>query len=126
MFRGGRELTEAEHGALVNEVERIEALGGVWEPTEGNLAAVVLAVKAAGYDEHAAVQLAGISKAQASGVKMGRPRKIPPAGFERYVRAVNAGAITKGVAADMLEVSRGTFNKWLSEFQATQESGEER
>ena len=126
MFRGGRELTEAEHGALVSEVERIESLGSAWAPTEGNLAAVVLAVKAAGYEEHAAVQLAGISKAQASGVKIGRPRKKPPAGFERYVRAVNAGTITKGTAADMLEVSRGTFSKWLSEFQTTEESGKQR
>lgn len=60
-------------------------------------------------------QMEGIAAAQARGVRFGRPRKQKPAFFAEVRGSYLAGDLTRREAAELLEVSRSTFDKWLRE-----------
>lgn len=60
-------------------------------------------------------QAEGIAAAKARGVRFGRPRKQKPKTFSAVVNAYCAGVITRSEAADTLEVSLSTFNRWVAE-----------
>lgn len=57
----------------------------------------------------------GIAAAQARGVRFGRPAKEKPAFFARVRSSYLAGELTRREAAELLGVSRTTFDKWLRE-----------
>lgn len=60
-------------------------------------------------------QMEGIAAAQARGVRFGRPAKEKPAFFARVRSSYLAGELTRREAAELLGVSRTTFDKWLRE-----------
>ena len=115
MFRGSLEPTHAEEEMLEREVERIASMETCWAPTKEALCEVLLAVKAAGFEEHRAIQREAIRAAQERGVKIGRPKKEPPAHFGDIVDALERGELSKTAAAKSLDVSCLTLSRWLTE-----------
>ena len=57
----------------------------------------------------------GIAAARKRGVKLGRPMKEIPDGFEETVEAWKSGRISLREAASRMDVDRKTFKKWLSQ-----------
>ena len=60
-------------------------------------------------------QAEGIAAAKARGVRFGRPRIEKPASFKETMDLFKRGHITRLMAADRLNVSASTFNRWLRE-----------
>ncbi|MCD8348971.1 MAG: recombinase family protein [Lachnospiraceae bacterium] len=60
-------------------------------------------------------QREGISAAQSRGVKFGRRTKMDVREFQKVKDAYERGELTVTAAADKLEISRGTFRRWIKE-----------
>ena len=67
-------------------------------------------------------QAEGIASAKAQGVKLGRPKKKRPRIYHEIKTAYHSGRITRTTAAKKLKVSPRTFDNWLKDDQATEES----
>ena len=119
MFRGetGR-LTKAEEQMLDEQAARIAAMGSQWQPSKENLMEVLLAVKAAGEEEHRLRQAEGIASARDRGVTLGRPRKERPKNFPYLVSAIDSGDLSRMTVAKTLGVSRETLRRWLNAYKS--------
>lgn len=60
-------------------------------------------------------QAEGIAAAKARGAKLGRPAKARPRSYECVKRAYKQGNMTRQQAARQLDVSTGTFDKWMKQ-----------
>ena len=60
-------------------------------------------------------QAEGIAAARARGTRFGRPLKERPAQYREVVGSYKRGELTKTRAAQLLGVSRATFDKWLAQ-----------
>ena len=117
MFRGeAGSLSKAEERALDEEAARIAAMGSQWRPSRESLEEVLLAVKAAGDEEHRLRQAEGIASARERGVALGRPRKARPKAFPYLVSAIEGGELSRTAAAKSLGVSRETLRRWINEY----------
>lgn len=58
-------------------------------------------------------QAEGIAAAQARGVKFGRPRISRPGNYESVAKAYKTGEIKRHEAAQQLNVSLSTFDRWI-------------
>lgn len=106
-------VERAREAALAEQAERIAALGPAWRPGVDELREVVEGVLAADAAERARAQRDGIAAARERGVRLGRPRKERPEGYDRIASAVRAGALTRTAAARLLGISCETLRKWM-------------
>lgn len=67
-------------------------------------------------------QAEGIASAKAQGVKLGRPKKKRPRIYHEIKAAYHAGQITRTAAAKKLKVSPRTFDNWLRDDEAAEDS----
>ena len=65
-------------------------------------------------------QMEGLQKARERGVRLGRPPAKRPRRFQSIFEMYQDGQISARAASQMLNVSPGTFKRWITEEKDTQ------